>query len=211
MDENTRNRRYPRRLLRGRPVAHYSTRVRFPKFHIVEDCEGFSATPAEAREVHTFTSAAELGCCEWGRPCRMCTLESVLLTCLSWDADEKVFVTFTSQSNPRSADASPFSYDWNESTQSGKKRLQRVARKAHLPLVHTVSGPAAYGFVTTLAAEVIAHNLRSLVVTDQVTLPRSTHVECAWTLLGDNPPEIDDQTTRSGADSAWRTAELLSK
>jgi hypothetical protein len=208
---NKPNRRYPRRRLRGFVDVSYSARVKFPKFHLVADCEGFVSTPDEARLSRRFDTAVELGVCAEGRPCRMCTLESVLVSVLDPRpaTERNILVTFTSQANPRSPDASVFHFDWLSATTSGASRLHRLARRGGLAVSATCSGPAAFGYVSTDAAAVLKSNLRSFVIGSGQPAPQPSTVEVFWTLLGDNPPELAAAMGEIEGMDPWEVATLL--
>lgn len=213
-EDTTKPRRYSRRKLRGRVTASWSTRVAYPKLHVVADCESLDNTPEEARDSASFASAPHLATVEWGRPCRMCSLESVLATCLATPVtaeDPAVFVSFTSQANPKSPDTAGgvWSYDWHAATQSGQDRLARLTRRANLKTVHAVCGLVAYGFVARSTADALTHNLRTLVREDVSEEPSADTVSCLWTLLGDSPPELD----LDGGDHVdpWLTAQRLTR
>jgi hypothetical protein len=209
--DTTTKRRYSRRVLRGRVSTTWSTRVGYPKLHVDATCEALENTPEEARGVELM-SALQIAGCDWGRPCRMCSLESVLNTLLDPKhhaaGTEMTFVSFTSQSNPLSPDqpGGPWSYAWHESTDSGKQRLVRVAQRAGLEISQTLCGPVAYGFVPADVVGALSHNLRSLHRPEVVELPDAAVIACVWALLGDNPPEID--LDNEGLD-AWDIATKL--
>lgn len=200
-------RRYPRRVLRGPITVTHSARLRFPKFHMVADCDSLERTPVEARATRDFASPMELALSTEGRPCRNCTLESVLITALKAPSKaDPVFVTTTSQANPLDPGASVWKYKWSDSTESGRARVERLAQKANLPLAHTGVGPALYGFVSPDAAQVLRFNLRTQVVASLTELPDRELVETVWTLLGDNPPELAGSELE---DDPWVLAEAL--
>lgn len=205
-------RRYPRRRLTGAVTVHYSTRPKYPKLHLVEDCEGLEATPPEARDAATFHSVRSLATTDWARPCRMCALESVLITCGDPKPaqERKVFVTFTSQATPRNPDASPLSFDWHAATDSGIARLRRLARRLNLSVTGSCSGPVAYGMVNEDAAAAIAGNLRTVVRHDVVDVPSEAMIATLWTLLGDNPPELAEILGEEVDLDPWTAARLLS-
>lgn len=209
-------RRYSRRVLRGRIPVAWSTRVTFPKLHVDPRCEALENTPEEAVGSERM-NAREIAACEWGRPCRMCSLESVLNTLLNTPCphdgpgdDHTRFVTFTSQSNPRSPDqpGGPYAYQWHASTDSGRRRLLRVAAKAGLQVTHSACGPVAYGFVPADAVPALAQNLRTYCRDHIDEMPSADLVAYLWALLGDNPPELDFDG--DGLD-AWDIASRLSR
>ena len=203
--------RYPRRRLKGPIAAMFSARAPFPKYHIVDDCEGFASTPSEARLTRVFGDVVELGTFSEGRPCRMCALESVLVSVLDPrpHTERDMFVTFTSQANPKSKDASVFHYDWLHATESGTRRLRRLGRRGNLALTGTCSGVVAYGFVSKDAADVLAANLRTVVIGHLAHLPGAPTIEVLWTLLGDNPPELSEALGLNTDLDPWEVATLL--
>lgn len=211
----TRVRRYSRRKLEGPVTVTYSLRVRYPKFHISSECEALEATHEEAQRSRTFPSATDLGLSDEGRPCRICTLESVLVTVLDPRRapeiaieEVKVFLSFTSQANPANPDSKITNFEWGKATASGQARVRRVALRSRLSRTVTSSGLAAYGLVSTTAAEVVAKNLRS-VVRDSDAVPTAEVIECVWVLLNDDPPELAEHLgTRTNID-AWETARAL--
>lgn len=207
----TTRRRYPRRRLHGPVPTLYSQRVKFPKFHLVADCDGFTATPDEARATRVFTDATAAGIAEEGRPCRMCALESVLISVLDPKPtrERDVLVTFTSQANPKNPDASVFHFDWFNATPSGSARLRRLARRGRLSVTSTCSGPVAYGLVSEAAAAVLARNLRTVVIGASDAIPRASTIEVLWTLLGDNPPELAEAFGEISGMNPWEVATLL--
>lgn len=210
-NETMQKRRYPRRRLNGPIIAQFSARVNFPKYHIIDDCEGFASTPEESRIRRMFNNVVELGASGEGRPCRMCSLESVLISVLDpRPAPQRdVFVTFTSQANPKNQDASVFHYDWLYATDSGMRRLRRLARRGNLAVTGTCSGPVAYGYVSSDAAHVLAANLRTMVIGSVDRIPQPPTIEVLWTLLGDNPPELAEALGSDTGLDPWEVANLL--
>jgi hypothetical protein len=211
----TRVRRYSRRRLDGPVTVTFSARVRYPKFHITDECEALEATPEEARDIVTFDSAMDLGLSSEGRPCRICTLESVLVTVLDPRRrhDEqrdgaKVFLSFTSQANPSNPDSDIVNYSWAKATASGQARLRRVARRTRLATTVTSSGIVAYGLVSEAAADVVAKNLRS-VIRHAAAVPGGEVLECLWALLNDDPPELAAYLGSAPNIDAWETARAL--
>lgn len=201
---------YPRRQLRGPVEVHHSIRLKFPKFHMVADCDGLERTPEEARGVKHYESARALGLDMSGRPCRNCTLESTLITALHprfFDSSEKkVFVTSTSQANPLDPGAKIYSYKWRESSASGKERLLRLAKKTGLEVTSSAVGPVMFGFVPASSALILSHNLRTMTRSDISEMPSPEVVECVWTFLGDNPPELG---LNSDSLDPWELALML--
>lgn len=210
LEEPKKRTRYSRSPLSGEIEVVYSNRLKFPKYHVNPDCEGASATPEEARGRKTFESATYLGLDSEGRPCRMCSLESVLRTVFAdHPGPEKVFVSFTAQENPRNPDVDVFSFNWSAATESGQRRVRRLARRGGLSVVRTTAGSTAYGYVNRAVADVLAHNLRTLVRETAKEVPDAAVIECMWALLNDDPPELAEQLNRSTNLDAWETARLL--
>lgn len=135
---------YPRRRLDAPLTVFHSSRLKYPKLHIVEDCDGLARTPEEARAQTTFTSVLEAATVDWARPCRLCALESVVITLgdPKGSPTRDTYVTFTSQASPRNQDASPLSFHWFDSTDSGVARLKRLARRLRLDVTGTKIGRA---------------------------------------------------------------------
>lgn len=198
---------YTHAKLIGPVEVAFSGRLRFPKFHIDHDCEGLERTPAEARLEKSYANASELGLDFSGRPCRQCSLESVLLTTLApRPRVKKVFVTATSQSNPLDPGAKIYNYRWRESTESGRARIIRLAKALNFEIASTPAGPALYGFVPFSAAAILSHNLRTVIRREITEMPSAQVVEVAWTLYGDNPPELGMPAILA---DVWETAEAL--
>jgi hypothetical protein len=211
----TRVRRYSRRRIYGPVTVVFSARVKYPKFHITPECEALEATPEEARETRTFSSVTELGLSDDGRPCRICTLESVLVTVLDprrvHDVTRdgvKVFLSFTSQANPTNPDSNITNFGWGKATASGQARVRRVALRSRLSTTSTSSGLVAYGLVSGTAAEVVAKNLRS-VIRHTGVIPGAEVLECVWVLLNDDPPELAEYLGIHPNIDAWETARAL--
>jgi hypothetical protein len=177
---------------------------------MVSDCDSLERTPIEARVVREFASPAELAAARDGRPCRNCTLESVMITVLkAKPGPDPVFITTTSQANPLEPGRNVWTYKWSDSTESGRARMDRVAKKVvseHLELAHTCVGPALYGFVSPETAEALRFNLRTQVVPSITEMPSRELVETVWTLLGDNPPELAGSQSD---DDPWFLADAL--
>lgn len=184
---------YPRRQLRGEVEICFSERLKFPKFHMIWDCDAFK-TPDVVKGYATYQSVDSLGLDTSGRPCRNCTLESVLLTVFKNDVnkskEKQVFVTLTSQGNPLDPGQDIFKFPWKEPSESSKRRLLRVAQKCSLTLTQSVFGPVLFGFVAESTAKILAHNLRTVIREDVQELPDTSAIECFWSFLNDNPPEL---------------------
>ena len=206
-------RRYPRRRLRGEVTVWYSERLPYPKYHFVRTCEGLERTPDEAVGERVFPDVFDLALDRDGRPCRMCALESVLVTALDrrkWIGAADVFVTSTSQANPRNPDSALARFEWGQWSDSGAARLRRLARRAGLTVTATVAGPVLWGWTDARTAACLAANLRSCVRTgvEPGSLDDAV-IEIAWALINDCPPELAELRGETSAIDAWDTARRL--
>ena len=189
----TTRRRRVRRRLNGSVTVWFSSRIKYPKLHLVRDCEALLTTPDEAVGTSEFASVFDLAITTVGRPCRMCALESVLLTVLHPDrrrSGQPVFFTSSSQANPLNPDAGIRSFNWSKATESGEARLQRVARRSALPTTRTNAGIVVWGWTDQRGAAALAANIRTVVRPDHNGDVNSSIIEIAWSLLNDTPPEL---------------------
>jgi hypothetical protein len=197
-------RRYPRRILRGPQQVWFSRYAPHRKLHITADCEGLARTPADNVDTARI-NLTELANPDQGRPCRMCSLESVLYTvCPVGTGGEGVFVTFTSQATPNDEGTRLSSYQWSASTPSGRDRLVRVAKRFGFPLGQASCGPVTCGFVHQDAVTVLERNLRTAAVSDIETLPTLAQIEMFWTLADTDPVELNPDAL-----DPWEMAALL--
>lgn len=192
----SRPRRRIRRRLNGTVTVWYSMRVKYPKLHLIRDCEALTTTPDEAVGTCDYPNVFDLATTSGSRACRMCTLESVLMTVLHPDRRRNgapVFFTSSSQANPLNPDAGLSSFNWSKATESGEARLARVARRSALPTTRTNAGIVMWGWTDQRGAAALAANLRTVIRPDHSGDISSTIVEIAWSLLNDTPPEIHGQ------------------
>jgi hypothetical protein len=182
-----------RRALRGEVTVVVSSRLKFPRFHLDESCEGLINTHVEARTHLTFADAYELGSCPDGRPCRLCALEPVLRAVLNtkkFPVREPVLFTASAQSAPTREDVRLYDYEWATVSDSASSRLRRVARSSRTSSTLTSIGPVLYGIRDRRCVEVVSMNLRTAVAPNvDIELDELT-VQTLWTLLTDNPPEL---------------------
>ena len=211
----TQSRKYSHSPILGEVTVRYSLRLKYPKYHLEFNCEGLDSTPIEAQGELTFPNALTLGLTTEGRPCRMCTLESTLITVLSpaptfseMSKEGLVFCSFTSQANPSNPDSNIANFAWTKATASGEARLRRIAELCGMQTILTSAGIAAYGLTSVEAADVVSTNLRT-VIRPFDKVPSIETIECAWSLLNDDPPEMAQYLGVKNRIDAWETARLL--
>ena len=211
----TQSRKYSHSPILGEITVRYSLRLKYPKYHLDFKCEGLDSTPIEAQGELTFPNALALGLTTEGRPCRMCTLESTLITVLNpvpifseRSKEELIFCSFTSQANPSNPDSNIANFAWTKGTASGEARLRRVAEFCGMQTILTSAGIAAYGLTSVEAADVVSMNLRAVVRPFDI-VPSIETIECAWSLLNDDPPEMAQYLGVKNRIDAWETARLL--
>lgn len=173
----------------------YSTRVRLPKWHLDSACQGLEGVQVDWRGQ---SSATLLGLFtnSKGRPCRRCTLETVLTAVReapSLNRGPVELVTFSGQPNPR--ELSPYGFGYREVSDSGAARLVRIASAWHLDCVEgTQAGPVAWGVLPARLAGGLSRNLRT-VRSRVVPVDGARHVALMWEMLVNRPPEIIDGAT----------------
>lgn len=178
------------------PTAYYSKNSEFRSYHLDLSCRGaerMKVAPAEeATLAHTeFTSLRRLAEDPLGRPCRLCAQERVLHDVLGTPASRKrqnqTLVSFSSQGNPTEKLGR---FRWGSTTERGEAQLKRIADRAGLEVAASGIGPIAFGFVPARSVEILSRNLRTIAVPGRSALPRPEVVALAWTLIGDEPPEL---------------------
>jgi len=187
---------YPRKL-RGDIEAVYSTRLSEPTWHIDAHCPGLEAVPAEARGSAHFNGPIELGLVEDGRHCRKCSTERLLRSVLRPGRDDRrVYATFSGET----PDRGPFP-GWDPPTDSGLRRLRRIARHTGLDVVGDGRYTYAHGWVSLDGLLIASRNLRSY------RLPARQNEDCLtlfWTLVRDEA-DPDERRVRE----ILQTARLL--
>lgn len=131
------------------------------------------------------------------RPCRLCTLETVL-DHGAQVGTPSVAVTFSGQFVPDEIGVNVF--EWEAASENSRSRLRRIAERMALRTVETSSGPAAFGLVTPSVAALLKSNLRSyelsgglaeLCSADKVASERAGYAfESYWMLRNHRPPEV---------------------
>lgn len=176
-------------------VAYYSLTAENPKLHLDVRCVGLERVEVSPRSNighHRFVSLTALSRSELGRPCRVCALERVLDSVLRpvrpKNQRSYSFATFSSQGNPHEGIEQ---YAWRASTDTGAERLSRVLARCGLPSVLCAHGPAGWGFFPPDGINALQRNLRCYVRDDIVTDPGPGAIQTLWSLLDDNPVELD--------------------
>ena len=174
----------------GKVKVYHSPGGNFPKLHIDPKCDAINQIPEKVLRSKSFASTKNLSLTKKGRPCRKCTLESMLLTLLAEpDSESTAFITFSSQAKPDNPDSNLLNYNWHQSTSSGIARLEKLVAASNLQMMKTSSGPVAFGNVNYATAKAISNNLRSVMRKGKTILSKD-EVLCTWVLLNDNPPEL---------------------
>lgn len=202
--------------LKGRQSVTFSSRAAVPKLHLDPECEGLERTPEEARTTEEFSTTFRLAKNPQSRPCRMCTLASVLRTVCDKQLrrnDDRVIVSFTSQASPDRVDGDVWRDEYQKATESGAERLRLLAEAMNWQTVNTLAGPAAVAELSRSAAEVVAANLRCVTLPvaklDEVSTRR---LEAFWTLSSDNPHEQRADGERGTAVARlWEMAGYLTR
>lgn len=193
---------------RRRVEAYYSTTAKDPKLHLELSCGGLRSVqvyPDCKLARRDFASLHTLGGAEWSRPCRKCALERVLDAVLRpGPRDRLVFTTFSSQP---SYGADSLRFVTNEVSDTGRDRLERVAARLDLEMVHTKAGPAAYGFLPNRGVKVLERNLRTQIHPRMADMPSRAYMTTFWTFLDDAPPELS--VAGPGGPDPWAAAELI--
>lgn len=197
--------RYPFRRLRGPIVLYRSSRAAEPKMHLLRACEGLARVPDEAVVAEEYPGLGEVLALQDVRPCRLCALSSLIISaCLEKDCGPPVAFTVTSQPSPMRVDGNPFSSEYRKSTESGARRITRLARRLDWSLATTSLGPVAAGVAGQAAVDFISRNLRTVALPHaDANLPA---VELFWTLAADTPPEAGGELAFA---ELWAMAERL--
>lgn len=196
--------------LKGPVTVFHSTRARVAKVHLDSSCEGLSSTPECARSERTYMSLMDLLMDESTRPCRMCSLAACLVAAALIDPEPArgaQLMTFSSQAAPGAFDGNRFSFNYAESTPSGRERLVSITTQLKWPLVSTSVGPVSAAVMSARLAHVFSRNLRAVHLgtwTGDKPVPLGA-LEVLWTLLVDTPPELDE----ASPSELWRMALLL--
>jgi len=197
----------PARILRKTLSVTYAGYLPRPSWHIDPLCEGLEKVKRERLHTREFADAWALGADTDGRICRMCTLESLLLTILRNTGEQaRRHVTFSSRPPVKGgARGDPWRTIYG-ATPSGEARLRRLAKTLGLETVATPSsGVVAYGEVPVRALDTLGANLDTLTLSWVRQTPGSEHIQCFWVL-------VDDQTrplNRARRRDLWTAARLL--
>jgi hypothetical protein len=133
-----------------------------PKLHLEWECGtvGKDGTPRVLKSPAK-TELAPMGITKINqheyRPCRVCALEQVLGLASS-TGRPRTAVTFSGQFLPEEEGAN--SFKWDEVSNTGAARLERVAKQTGLHTTYTSSGPVAYGVVTLQMLKALKKSLR---------------------------------------------------
>ena len=196
--------------LTGPVTVFHSTRTRVAKVHLDSSCEGLANTPECARSERTYMSLMDLLLDESTRPCRMCSLSPCLVAMALTDPEPTrgaELVTFSSQAAPGAFDGDRFSFNYAESTPSGRERLVTLVTQLEWPLAFTSVGPVSAAVMSARLAHVFSRNLRAVTLGKWAVdkpVPLGA-LEVLWTLLVDTPPELDE----ASPSELWRMALLL--
>jgi hypothetical protein len=148
--------------------------------------------------------------------CRLCALDPVISEVLRDELGPRQFVTFTLRRNPNSSvtrdrpRVRPFATDPAEESdrrialrEQMDQRLRQLAASAHLDVVQSRCGAAAYGFISRASVDLL---VRAVWVETRMTvldMPSPEVVATFWSLLA-------SRTSHVPADEdPWFVAELI--
>ncbi|MHB1718440.1 MAG: hypothetical protein ACYCV5_14100 [Acidimicrobiales bacterium] len=204
-------------LARGEPIEHdakvatwFSAVAPHGVRHLSPACTGLENSASVGSEISTWGAV----CADMvHRPCRMCALETALVSVLKGDGgcatvrgrSRRAFVTLSSQAAPLDPGTKLHAYRWHTSTPSGEARLAAVAEAVGLRTGRATCGLVAWGFIPRQAVAVLERNLRVLVVRAVHRMPQELTVLTYWSLENDAPV-----LTKTNEIDPWEAAVAVS-